>query len=101
LYGRGSLSCFDALLRSNNLERIVTTKAKNNIPLTSPRELFMTYYFTFNPSIAMALTIGVKRNDLDVLVSSGINQYGWEEIPNGSVLVVDRVKEDIHLLKIE
>jgi len=49
----------------------------------------------------MALTIGVKRNDLDVLVSSGINQYGWEEIPNGSVLVVDRVKEDIHLLKIE
>jgi hypothetical protein len=39
----------------------------------------------------MALTIGVKRNDLDVLVSSGTNQDGWEEIPNVSVLVVDRV----------
>jgi len=26
-----------------------------------------------------------------VVASSGWNQDGWEEIPNGSVLVVDRV----------
>jgi hypothetical protein len=48
----------------------------------------------------MALTIGVKRNDLDVLVSSGTNQDGWEEIPNVSLLVVDRVGQGVELEKI-
>jgi predicted glutamine amidotransferase len=32
-----------------------------------------------------------KENGQVVVASSGWNQDGWEEIPNGSVLVVDRV----------
>ena len=35
-----------------------------------------------------------------VVASSGWNQDGWEEIPNGSVLVVDRVKNAESLEKI-
>ena len=31
-----------------------------------------------------------KRNGGVVVASSGWNQDGWDEIPNGSVLVVDR-----------
>jgi hypothetical protein len=31
------------------------------------------------------------------VASSGWNQDGWDEIPNGSVLVVDRVKIKINL----
>ena len=33
-----------------------------------------------------------------VVASSGWNQDGWEEIPNGSVLVVDRVGQKTHLV---
>ena len=35
-----------------------------------------------------------------VVASSGWNQNGWEEIPNGSVLVVDGVEQKIMLSKI-
>jgi len=35
-----------------------------------------------------------------VVASSGWNQAGWEEIPNGSVLVVDRVGQEEKLEKI-
>jgi len=35
-----------------------------------------------------------------VVASSGWNQDGWEEIPNGSVLVVDRVGQKAELEKI-
>jgi len=35
-----------------------------------------------------------------VVASSGWNQDGWEEIPNGSVLVVDRVGQKEVLVKI-
>jgi len=34
------------------------------------------------------------------VASSGWNQDGWDEIPNGSMLVVDRVKKDMNLVKI-
>jgi len=34
------------------------------------------------------------------VASSGWNQDGWEEIPNGSVLVVDRVGRNAELEKI-
>jgi predicted glutamine amidotransferase len=33
-----------------------------------------------------------KKEGQVVVASSGWNQDGWKEIPNGSVLVVDRVK---------
>jgi predicted glutamine amidotransferase len=32
-----------------------------------------------------------------VVASSGWNQDGWQEIPNGSVLVVERVGQEIQL----
>ena len=35
-----------------------------------------------------------------VVASSGWNQDGWEEIPNGSVLVVDRVGQEEELEKL-
>ena len=35
-----------------------------------------------------------------VVASSGWNQDGWEEIPNGSVLVVDRVGQKEKIEKI-
>ena len=35
-----------------------------------------------------------------VVASSGWDQAGWQEIPNGSVLVVDRVGQDVELKKI-
>jgi len=35
-----------------------------------------------------------------VVASSGWNQDGWEEIPNGSVLMVDRVGRKQLVLKI-
>jgi hypothetical protein len=35
-----------------------------------------------------------------VVASSGWNQDGWKEIPNGSVLVVDRVGQRSQLLMI-
>ena len=35
-----------------------------------------------------------KRNGQVVVASSGWNQDGWEKIPNGSVLVVDRVGQE-------
>ena len=40
------------------------------------------------------------QNGQVVVASSGWNQEGWEEIPNGSVLVVDRVGQSSELLKI-
>ncbi len=45
----------------------------------------------------------LKYTTLDgqvVVASSGWNQNGWQEIPNGSVLVVDRVVRDLNLLKL-
>ena len=41
-----------------------------------------------------------KRNGQVVVASSGWNQDGWDEIPNGSVLVVGRVKNEERLEKI-
>ena len=41
-----------------------------------------------------------KRDGQVVVASSGWNQDGWEEIPNGSVLVVERVKNEERLEKI-
>jgi predicted glutamine amidotransferase len=35
-----------------------------------------------------------------VVASSGWNQEGWQEIPNGSLLVVDRVARGLNLLKL-
>jgi len=35
-----------------------------------------------------------------VVASSGWNQDGWDEIPNGSVLVVDRVGQEEELEKL-
>jgi hypothetical protein len=35
-----------------------------------------------------------------VVASSGWNQDGWDEIPNGSVLVVGRVGQETQLIKI-
>jgi len=35
------------------------------------------------------------------VASSGWNQDGWEEIPNGSVLVVDRVGREVELEKLK
>jgi predicted glutamine amidotransferase len=35
-----------------------------------------------------------------VVASSGWNQEGWEEIPNGSVLVVDRVEQEENLVEL-
>jgi len=35
-----------------------------------------------------------------VVASSGWNQDGWDEIPNGSVLVVDRVRQKEELAKL-
>ena len=40
-----------------------------------------------------------KENGQVVVASSGWNQDGWEEIPNGSVLVVDRYKKVVDLYK--
>ena len=40
------------------------------------------------------------QNSQVVVASSGWNQDGWEEIPNGSVLVVDRVGQGEKLEKI-
>ena len=41
-----------------------------------------------------------KKDGQVVVASSGWNQDGWDEIPNGSVLVVDRVgrKEKLEIL---
>ena len=41
-----------------------------------------------------------EENGQVVVASSGWNQDGWEEIPNGSVLMVDKVgqKEIINLI---
>lgn len=39
------------------------------------------------------------QNGQVVVASSGWNQDGWEEIPNGSVLVVDQVGQESQLLK--
>ena len=41
-----------------------------------------------------------KQDGQVVVASSGWNQDGWEEIPNGSVLVVDRGEGKEELLKI-
>ena len=41
-----------------------------------------------------------KQNGQVVVASSGWNQDGWDEIPNGSVLVVDRGEGKEELLKI-
>ena len=41
-----------------------------------------------------------KKNGQVVVASSGWNQDGWEEIPNGSVLVVDRVGQEAELLRL-
>jgi predicted glutamine amidotransferase len=35
-----------------------------------------------------------------VVASSGWNQDGWQEIPNGSVLVVERVGQNRHIKKL-
>jgi hypothetical protein len=35
------------------------------------------------------------------VASSGWNQEGWEEIPNGSVLVVERVGQNRHIKKFQ
>jgi predicted glutamine amidotransferase len=40
------------------------------------------------------------HNGQVVVASSGWNQEGWKEIPNGSVLVVDRSGQDFYLLKV-
>ena len=40
------------------------------------------------------------QNGQVVVASSDWNQDGWDEIPNGSVLVVDRVRQEKKLLKI-
>ena len=40
------------------------------------------------------------QNGQVVVASSDWNQDGWDEIPNGSVLVVDRVGQEKKLLKI-
>jgi predicted glutamine amidotransferase len=39
------------------------------------------------------------RNGQVVVASSGWNQDGWQEIPNGSVLVVDRNEQKCELIK--
>ena len=39
-----------------------------------------------------------KKDGQVVVASSGWNQHGWEEIPNGSVLVVDRVGQKEQLV---
>ena len=41
-----------------------------------------------------------KKDAQVVVASSGWNQDGWDEIPNGSVLVVGRVGQESQLLKI-
>ena len=41
-----------------------------------------------------------KQSGQVVVASSGWDQAGWEEIPNGSLLVVDRVGQDGKLEKI-
>ena len=41
-----------------------------------------------------------KQSGQVVVASSGWDQAGWEEIPNGSLLVVDRVGQDVKLEKI-
>ena len=41
-----------------------------------------------------------KENGQVVVASSGWNQDGWEEIPNGSVLVVDMVGQEKEFEKI-
>ena len=38
------------------------------------------------------------HNGQVVVASSGWNQQGWEEIPNGSLLVVDRVRQEEELI---
>ena len=40
------------------------------------------------------------HNGQVVVASSGWNQDGWQEIPNGSVLVVDRSEQKSQLSKI-
>jgi predicted glutamine amidotransferase len=40
------------------------------------------------------------KNNHVVVASSGWNQEGWQEIPNGSVLMVDRVGQDFKLVNI-
>jgi len=40
------------------------------------------------------------HNGKVVVASSGWNQEGWQEIPNGSVLVVERVGQEVELVKI-
>ena len=42
----------------------------------------------------------IRHHGEVVVASSGWNQDGWEEIPNGSVLVVDRVGQSVKLEKI-
>ena len=39
----------------------------------------------------------ITQNGPVVVASSGWNQDGWEKIPNGSVLVVDRVGQEEEL----
>jgi predicted glutamine amidotransferase len=41
-----------------------------------------------------------KKDGQVVVASSGWNQDGWEEIPNGSVLVVERVGQKSQLFKV-
>jgi hypothetical protein len=41
-----------------------------------------------------------KKDGQIVVASSGWNQEGWSDLPNGSVLVVDRVGQEEVLAKI-
>jgi len=41
-----------------------------------------------------------KKDGQVVVASSGWNQDGWDEIPNESVLVVDRVRQKEELAKL-
>ena len=41
-----------------------------------------------------------NQNGQVVVASSGWNQDGWKEIPNGSVLVVDRVGQSEKLMEL-
>ena len=41
------------------------------------------------------------KNNQVVVASSGWNQEGWQEIPNGSVLVVDRNEQKRELIKFD
>ncbi|NCX41277.1 MAG: class II glutamine amidotransferase, partial [Burkholderiaceae bacterium] len=42
----------------------------------------------------------IKRDGEVVVGSSGWNQDGWSDIPNGSILIVDRATQNYTLQKI-